>query len=169
MGRLEDSLPFRNLRDISRFISDEIHSEAPDLLLLSHLCGFFESTFVGKNKERTPENFYPVTQEDFSNLFAFKQAVHDTLKRVEASRHEIEGEEAKRNAVCKAGNFIWSFVGNREVFRDRPHVQTLFSLEKEKDIDCFGVNLLTVAVLYELGFEGFHLLLSEDHWCVNRS
>lgn len=61
---------------------------------------------------------------------------------------------------------IWNSL-TRSYYKDRAHLQSLYSYLTGSKLDCFGVAFAVVAGCQALGFNDVHLALSEDHaWVV---
>lgn len=55
----------------------------------------------------------------------------------------------------------------RTYYKDRAHLQTIYSYLTGSKLDSFGVAYAVVAACQLLGLEDVHLALSEDHaWVV---
>lgn len=66
----------------------------------------------------------------------------------------------------KVSDVIWNSL-TRSYYKDRAHLQSLYSYLTGNKLDCFGVAFAVVAGCQSLGFSDVHLALSEDHaWVV---
>lgn len=73
---------------------------------------------------------------------------------------------ASRELVKKVSDVIWGGL-TRAFYKDRAHLQSLFSFLTGNKLDCFGVAFAVVAAFQVLGYSDVHLALSEDHaWVV---
>ena len=69
---------------------------------------------------------------------------------------------ATREQVKKVSDIVWNTL-TRSYYKDRAHLQSIFSYLNGKKLDCFGVAFTVVAGCQVLGFSDVHLMLSEDH------
>lgn len=67
-----------------------------------------------------------------------------------------------RDLIKKVSDVVWSSL-TRSYYKDRPHLQSLYSYLTGNKLDCFGVAFAVVAACQTLGFTEVHLALSEDH------
>lgn len=73
---------------------------------------------------------------------------------------------ATREIIKHVSDVIWNSL-IRSTYKDRAHLQSLYSYLADNKLDCFGVALATVAGCQQLGYEDTHLAISEDHaWVV---
>ncbi|XP_038078684.1 menin-like [Patiria miniata] len=73
---------------------------------------------------------------------------------------------ATRGLIKKVSDIIWSSL-TRSYYKEKAHLQSLFSYLTGNKLDCFGVAVAVVAACQILGYEDVHLALSEDHaWVV---
>jgi len=77
-----------------------------------------------------------------------------------------EGQYATRSLVKRVSDIIWNTLSKAQ-YKDRAHLQSIYSYLTGSKLDCFGVALAVVAGCQVLGFSDVHLALSEDHaWVV---
>ena len=77
-----------------------------------------------------------------------------------------EGEFATRSLVKRVSDIVWNTLSKSQ-YKDRAHLQSLYSYLTGNKLDCFGVAFAVVAGCQVLGFNDVHLALSEDHaWVV---
>lgn len=73
---------------------------------------------------------------------------------------------ATREIIKKMSDIIWNSLA-RSSYKDRAHLQSLYSYITGNKLDCFGVAFAVVAGLQLLGYNDAHLAMSEDHvWVV---
>lgn len=73
---------------------------------------------------------------------------------------------ATREIIKHCSDVIWNSL-IRSTYKDRAHLQSLYSYLAENKLDCFGVALAVVAGCQLLGYADVHLAISEDHaWVV---
>ncbi|KAL1122304.1 hypothetical protein AAG570_003709 [Ranatra chinensis] len=77
-----------------------------------------------------------------------------------------ETKFATRELIKRVSDVVWNSL-TRSYYKDRAHLQSLFSYLTGNKLDCFGVAFAVVAGCQVLGFSDVHLALSEDHaWVV---
>lgn len=73
---------------------------------------------------------------------------------------------ASREIIKKVSDIIWNSL-IRSTYKDRAHLQSLYSYLAGNKLDCFGVAFAVVAGCQVLGYKDVHLAISEDHaWVV---
>lgn len=73
---------------------------------------------------------------------------------------------ATRDLIKKVSDIVWNSL-IRSTYKDRAHLQSLYSYLAGSKLDCFGVALAVVAGCQRLGYADVHLAISEDHaWVV---
>lgn len=73
---------------------------------------------------------------------------------------------ATRDIIKHCSDVIWNSL-IRSTYKDRAHLQSLYSYLAGNKLDCFGVALAVVAGCQLLGYADAHLAISEDHaWVV---
>merc|ERR1719158_1823833 len=77
-----------------------------------------------------------------------------------------EGQFATRSLVKRVSDIIWNTLSKAQ-YKDRAHLQSIYSYLTGNKLDCFGVAFAVVAACQMLMVPGVHLALSEDHaWVV---
>ena len=75
-------------------------------------------------------------------------------------------KKTSRELIKKISDVIWSHL-MRTYYKDRAHLQTIYSYLTGSKLDSFGVAYAVVAACQLLGLDDVHLALSEDHaWVV---
>lgn len=69
---------------------------------------------------------------------------------------------ATREIIKHVSDVIWNSL-IRTTYKDRAHLQSLYSYLADSKLDCFGVALAVVAGCQQLGYNDVHLAISEDH------
>lgn len=73
---------------------------------------------------------------------------------------------ATREIIKQVSDVIWNSL-IRSTYKDRAHLQSLYSYLADNKLDCFGVAFAVVAGLQQLGYDDAHLAISEDHaWYI---
>ncbi|ELK24373.1 Menin [Myotis davidii] len=168
--------------DVVRLFAAELGREEPDLVLLSLVLGFVEH-FLAVNRvipTNVPEltfqpspapdppgglTYFPVA--DLSIIAALYARFTAQIRgAVDLSLYPREGGVSSRELVKKVSDVIWNSL-SRSYFKDRAHIQSLFSFITGTKLDSSGVAFAVVGACQALGLRDVHLALSEDHaWVV---
>lgn len=167
-------------------------SDQPDLALMSIISGLVENTLtchlpaailsgksgiiVSVEENQSESNSKPPLsttnkEEGFPEVdLDIVEALYAKFRAVVRSSVELENHgrprKATREMVKKVSDVIWNTL-TRSYYKDRAHLQSLYSYLTGNKLDCFGVALAVVAGCQVLGFDDVHLALSEDHaWVV---
>nr|AAH36287.1 Men1 protein [Mus musculus] len=174
--------PLRSIDDVVRLFAAELGREEPDLVLLSLVLGFVEH-FLAVNRvipTNVPEltfqpspapdppgglTYFPVA--DLSIIAALYARFTAQIRgAVDLSLYPREGGVSSRELVKKVSDVIWNSL-SRSYFKDRAHIQSLFSFITGTKLDSSGVAFAVVGACQALGLRDVHLALSEDHaWVV---
>lgn len=174
--------PLRTIQDVIKLFRQQLNNrdDDPDLTLLSIVTGLIEHSLTTKVLESSgpaggPNG--PGSQphiEVISNFPVIKYDVIETLyKKFKAVLAPIEkllvktdSKFASREIIKKVSDIIWNSL-LRSSYKDRAHLQSLYSYLCGNKLDCFGVAFAVVAGCQMLGFRDVHLAISEDHvWVV---
>uniref|UniRef100_A0A8J8XTP3 Menin n=1 Tax=Callithrix jacchus TaxID=9483 RepID=A0A8J8XTP3_CALJA len=170
--------PLRSIDDVVRLFAAELGREEPDLVLLSLVLGFVEH-FLAVNRvipTNVPEltfqpspttdppgglTYFPVA--DLSIIAALYARFTAQIRgAVDLSLYPREGGVSSRELVKKVSDVIWNSL-SRSYFKDRAHIQSLFSFITGTKLDSSGVAFAVVGACQALGLRDVHLALSEDH------
>ncbi|XP_075693577.1 menin isoform X2 [Rhinoderma darwinii] len=89
-----------------------------------------------------------------------------TRGAVDLSCYPRENGASGRELIRRVSDVIWNGL-SRSYFKDRAHIQSLFSFVTGTKLDSPGVAFAVVAACQVLGLSDVHLALSEDHaWVV---
>ncbi|XP_058016735.1 menin [Ahaetulla prasina] len=171
--------PLRSVSDVVRLFELELHREQPDLVLLSLVLGFVEH-FLAVNRvlptnvpgisfepAQGPESltYFPVA--DLSIVGALHARFTAQIRgAVDLSLYPRPDGYSSRELVKKVSDVIWNSL-SRSYFKDRAHIQSLFSFITGTKLDSSGVAFAVVGACQALGLYDVHLALSEDHaWVV---
>lgn len=91
-----------------------------------------------------------------------------TSQNTKNSNNSLTGTPvyATREIIKYVSDVIWNSL-IRSTYKDRAHLQSLYSYLAASKLDCFGVALAVVAGCQQLGYKDVHLAISEDHaWVV---
>ncbi|XP_063002390.1 menin [Elgaria multicarinata webbii] len=171
--------PLRSVSDVVHLFELELQREQPDLVLLSLVLGFVEH-FLAVNRV-LPTNvpgisFEPAQGPDSLTYFPVADlsiigALHARFTAqirgaVDLSLYPRPDGYSSRELVKKVSDVIWNSL-SRSYFKDRAHIQSLFSFITGTKLDSSGVAFAVVGACQALGLLDVHLALSEDHaWVV---
>ncbi|XP_053134241.1 menin isoform X2 [Hemicordylus capensis] len=178
-GAQKALFPLRSVPDVVRLFELELRREQPDLVLLSLVLGFVEH-FLAVNRV-LPTNvpgisFEPAQGPDSLTYFPVADlsiigALHARFTAqirgaVDLSLYPRPDGYSSRELVKKVSDVIWNSL-SRSYFKDRAHIQSLFSFITGTKLDSSGVAFAVVGACQALGLLDVHLALSEDHaWVV---
>ncbi|XP_017784683.1 PREDICTED: menin [Nicrophorus vespilloides] len=153
----------------------------PDLALLSIIAGAFENSLTCRSVSgsssvaaATSQHSDPMEQAqsqppvlELHNIQTLYDKFHAIMKTaVEVSNNNGTKHYATRELVKKVSDVVWNSL-TRSYYKDRAHLQSLYSYLTGRKLDCFGVAFAVVAGCQALGYNDVHLALSEDHaWVV---
>ena len=170
--------PLKNSDEIIKLFKTQLENEdaEPDLTLLSIVVGLYENTLCSQNLDATLS--FPDIQHDqveilykkFQTIIAIAEPlpaqVNKSKTRSAPSISPKETKYATREIIKRVSDIIWNSL-LRSTYKDRAHLQSLYSYLSLNKLDCFGVAFSVVAGLQILGYRDCHLAISEDHvWVV---
>ncbi|XP_028837994.1 menin isoform X2 [Denticeps clupeoides] len=167
--------PLRGIDGVVQLFEAELQNPQPDLALLSLVLGFVEH-FLAVNrvvpinvsgvrfeplKPDCPNSWFPTVE------LGLISALHERFTAqirgaVDLSQYRQPSGGSSRDLVKKVSDVIWNSL-SRSYFKDRAHIQSLFSLITGTKLDSSGVAFAVVAACQVLGLQDVHLALSEDH------
>ncbi|XP_071962600.1 menin-like [Antedon mediterranea] len=166
--------PLQDIQSVVELFRLELTTDGhePNLAMLSLVAGIVENGLTsnrantvmeGMNESRTLEPIFPVVQMSYVEAFLAK--FESQIKgSVDLSEHK--SNFATREMVKKISDVVWSSLC-RGHYKDKAHLQSLYSYLTGNRLDCFGVAFAVVAACQVLGFDDVHLALSEDHaWVI---
>lgn len=175
--------PLRSLDDVLQLFRKQLQLPEPDLALLSIITGFLESTLISAAVDNGSCGF-PVVEWDFvEELYKKFQRILSVIVEVPkvstAGKHSKQATSnaaaaavsapppvATREIIKRVSDLIWNSL-IRSTYKDRAHLQSLYSYLAASKLDCFGVAFAVVAGCQLLGYQDVHLAISEDHaWVV---
>ncbi|XP_039283982.1 menin [Nilaparvata lugens] len=166
--------PLQDITSVVQLFRKElVGKQDPDLTLLSIIVGAVENSLTCNRiilpndaddsdvlgEPRIPSLEYDIVEALYSKFHAIIKGSIDLT---------IYGELkfATRELVKRVSDVIWNSL-TRSYYKDRAHLQSLYSYLTGNKLDCFGVAVAVVAGCQVLGFGDVHLALSEDHaWVV---
>ena len=165
--------PIQSISSVVQIFQNQLeNSFEPDLALLSILAGAVENALTCNRPMTDEEEEYEVTSEDaklppleLEAAQALYNKFQSTIKNaVDMSQYETKF--ATRELIKRVSDVIWNSL-SRSYYKDRAHLQSLYSYLTCSKLDCYGAAFAVVAGCQVLGFSDVHLALSEDHaWVV---
>uniref|UniRef100_A0A672QH39 Menin n=1 Tax=Sinocyclocheilus grahami TaxID=75366 RepID=A0A672QH39_SINGR len=171
--------PLRGIDGVVQLFESELSNPEPDLALLSLVLGFVEH-FLAVNRV-VPVNvpgvrFEPLKPDCLDSCFPtvelnlisalYGRFTAQILGAVDLSQYRKLAGGSSRELVKKVSDVIWNSL-SRSYFKDRAHIQSLFSLITGTKLDSSGVAFAVVSACQVLGLKDVHLALSEDHaWVI---
>lgn len=171
--------PLRSLDDVLQLFRKQLQLPEPNLTLLSIVSGFLESTLISRFNDHpataadAPLNTFPVIEFDFiDELYKKFQSILSVIVdqqppvKKQKQVHQQVPLIATREIIKRVSDLIWHSL-IRSTYKDRAHLQSLFSYLTSNKLDCFGVAFAVVAGCQLLGYPDVNLAISEDHaWVV---
>ncbi|XP_061665183.1 menin isoform X3 [Syngnathoides biaculeatus] len=171
--------PLRGIDGVVQLFDAELRKPEPDLALLSLVLGFVEH-FLAVNRV-VPVNvpgvrFEPLEPDCPNSCFPtvelgmisalYERFTAQIRGAVDLSQYRRAAAGSSRELVKKVSDVIWNSL-SRSYFKDRAHIQSLFSLITGTKLDSSGVAFAVVAACQVLALKDVHLALSEDHaWVI---
>ncbi|XP_045768808.1 menin [Maniola jurtina] len=165
--------PIDSIQKVCDLFEEQLRrNEEPDLALFSIIIGAVENNLTKvKNSEKDVNlssnkfikmTFPSVEWDEVKTLYdrfvsLMKSGVDTKL---------LSGELATRDLVKRVADVVWNSL-TRSYYKDRAHLQSIYSFLTGNKLDCFGVAFAVTAGCQVLGKQDVHLALSEDHaWVV---
>ncbi|SPP81465.1 menin [Drosophila guanche] len=183
-GIIDASLfPLKSTADVVNLFRRALTSGIePDLTLLSIVVGYIElSLTTGEAASQAAAAAAAMTQAAtggsdviMGNSVPFPVVTHELIaglyKKFQTILSVVEKpkphRQATREIIKKVSDVIWNSL-IRSSYKDRAHLQNLYSYLSGNKLDCFGVALAVVAGCQLLGYKDVRLAISEDHaWVV---
>ncbi|KAK7170917.1 hypothetical protein R3I94_000966 [Phoxinus phoxinus] len=171
--------PLRGIDGVVQLFVSELNNPEPDLALLSLVLGFVEH-FLAVNrvvpvnvpavrfeplKPDSPNSCFPTVELNLVSAL-YERFLAQIRGAVDMSQYRKPTGGSSRELVKKVSDVIWNSL-SRSYFKDRAHIQSLFSLITGTKLDSSGVAFAVVAACQVLGLKDVHLALSEDHaWVI---
>uniref|UniRef100_A0A182MMY8 Menin n=1 Tax=Anopheles culicifacies TaxID=139723 RepID=A0A182MMY8_9DIPT len=183
--------PLRAIPDVIKLFRQQLNNreEEPDLTLLSIVTGLIEHSLTtkvlesssasssshnnnnnnvegGKSGTADPAGNFPVIRYDtVEGLYKRFKSVLAPIEKL-LVKTTTDSKFASREIIKKVSDIIWNSL-LRSSYKDRAHLQSLYSYLCGNKLDCFGVAFAVVAGCQMLGYRDVHLAISEDHvWVV---
>lgn len=176
ISKIKDHFPLVSFESVISLFKSQLESKEkdPNISILSICLGFIENVLCKEQQQQT----FPVlefeTVETLYKKFKSIVAIAETsLQQLPAQKsrkaQKDESQEPKiatREKIKKISDVIWHSL-LRSSYKDRAHLQSVYSYLFANKLDSFGVALVTVAACQILNYKDVHLALSEDHvWIV---
>ncbi|XP_076006116.1 menin [Genypterus blacodes] len=171
--------PLRGIDGVVQLFDAELQKSEPDLALLSLVLGFVEH-FLAVNRvvpinvpgvrfeplePDCPNSCFPTVELGMISAL-YERFTAQIRGAVDLSQYRRTTVGSSRELVKKVSDVIWNSL-SRSYFKDRAHIQSLFSLITGTKLDSSGVAFAVVAACQVLGLKDVHLALSEDHaWVI---
>lgn len=165
--------PIDSIQKVCDLFQEQLRSQKePDLALFSIIVGAVENNLTNvKNSEKdvtlssnkfVKMKFPCVEWEEVKSLY--DRFV--SLMKAGVDPKLLNGEYATRDLVKRVADVVWNSL-TRSYYKDRAHLQSIYSFLTGNKLDCFGVAFAVTAGCQVLGKRDVHLALSEDHaWVV---
>lgn len=162
--------PIDSIQKVCVLFEEQLRSDKEaDLALFSIIVGAVENNLTNvKNTDKDVNlasnnlKFRSVDWEEVLNL-------HDrfvSLIRSGVDNKLLNGAYATRELIKRVADVVWNSL-TRSYYKDRAHLQSIYSFLTGNKLDCFGVAFAVTAGCQVLGKQDVHLALSEDHaWVV---
>ncbi|CAH1407056.1 unnamed protein product [Nezara viridula] len=157
--------PLESIPSVLKIFKNELEKPDPDLALLSIIAGAVENSMTCNKNIASNENDIYDEQKlpslQYNILNALYTKFHSIIKgSIDVTQYK--SKYATRELIRKVSDVIWNSL-TRSYYKDRAHLQSLYSYMTGNKLDCFGVAFAVVAGCQVLGFNDVHLALSEDH------
>ncbi|KAG7306231.1 hypothetical protein JYU34_008834 [Plutella xylostella] len=174
ISEFKQLFPIDSLQKVFDLFEHQFRSEnEPDLAFFSIIVGAVENNLTNiKNSDKDVNlasnkiakvKFPCIEWEEVSVLH--ERFVSLMRGGVEA-RLLGAGAPATRELVKRVADVVWNSL-TRSYYKDRAHLQSIYSFLTGNKLDCFGVAYAVTAGCQALGKRDVHLALSEDHaWVV---
>lgn len=162
--------PIDSIQKVCVLFEEQLRSDKEaDLALFSIIVGAVENNLTNlKNTDKDVNlagnnlKFRSVDWEEVRSL-------HDrfvSLMRSGVDNKLLNGTYATRDLIKRVADVVWNSL-TRSYYKDRAHLQSIYSFLTGNKLDCFGVAFAVTAGCQVLGKQDVHLALSEDHaWVV---
>lgn len=174
MANLKDKssqcFPIKNIYGIVQLFKHQLESkQEPDLTLLSLVIGAVENALTGRIQDKESGNLHDEPMPFPSIEYDFIEKMYNKFQGIikgSIDTKSAKGKYATRDLIKRVSDIIWNSL-TRGYYRDKAHIQSLYSYVTTNKLDSFGVAYAVVAACQLLGFKDVHLALSEDHaWVV---
>lgn len=176
ISKVKDLFPLVSFESVINLFKHQLNCKEkdPDLSLLSICLGFVENVICKEAPSSANNKSFPILDfETFDGLYKkFKSIVaiaETAFQQAPVAKSKKSNQEPKvptREKIKKISDVIWNSL-LRSSYKDRAHLQSVYSYLTGNKLDSFGVALVTTAACQILNYKDVHLCLSEDHvWLV---
>lgn len=164
--------PIDSIQKVCDLFEHQLRSEREaDLALFSIIVGAVENNLTNiKNSEKDVNLSNKFVKIKFPCIeWEEIRSLHErfaSLMRGGVDAKLLNGTFATRDLVKRVADVVWNSL-TRSYYKDRAHLQSIYSFLTGNKLDCFGVAFAVTAGCQVLGKQDVHLALSEDHaWVV---
>lgn len=165
--------PLDSIQKVCNLFEEQLRSsKEADLALLSIILGAVENNLTNVKNSDKEVNLhtnkfvkinFPSVEWDEVRLLHERFV---SLMRTGVDVKLLNGTYATRDLVKRVADVVWNSL-TRSYYKDRAHLQSIYSFLTGNKLDCFGVAFAVTAGCQVLGKQDVHLALSEDHaWVV---
>lgn len=174
ISKIKDLFPLVSFESVISLFKSQLEGKDrdPDLSLLSICLGFVENVLCKENHSTTfPRLDFDTVDTLYKKFKSIVAIAETTFQQPPAQKSKkrdenLEPKIATREKIKKISDVIWNSL-LRSSYKDRAHLQSVYSYLTGNKLDSFGVALVTVAACQVLNYKDVHLALSEDHvWIV---
>uniref|UniRef100_A0A1S4GXD4 Menin n=1 Tax=Anopheles gambiae TaxID=7165 RepID=A0A1S4GXD4_ANOGA len=131
----------------------------------NHVDGGKGGTAAAVGGDTAGGNFPVIRYDTVEALYKRFKSVLAPIEKL-LVKTTTDSKFASREIIKKVSDIIWNSL-LRSSYKDRAHLQSLYSYLCGNKLDCFGVAFAVVAGCQMLGYRDVHLAISEDHvWVV---
>jgi menin len=177
LNKIKDLFPLNSFESVIKLFKHQVEvRDEPDLSVISICLGFLENSLCKENNSKvfpvldfeTLESLY----KRFKSIVAIAETAFQTTPVSKSKRRE-ENQEPKvatREKIKRINDVIWNSL-LRSSYKDKAHLQSVYSYLHGNKLDSFGGALVTIAASQILKYNDVHLCISEDHaWlCFGKS
>lgn len=164
--------PIDSIQAVCDLFADQLDSgKEPDLALFSIIFGAVESNLTNmKNCDKESHLNNRFIKMKFPAVeWDEVRSLHErfvSLMRGAVDAKLLSGTYATRELIKRIADIVWNSL-TRSYYKDRAHLQSIYSFLTENKLDCFGVAFAVLAGCQIVGKNDVHLAISEDHaWVV---
>ena len=179
ISKFKDLFPLVSFESVIKLFKHQVESQEkdPDLSMLSICLGYIEnvlckdSTTTSSSSKTTS---FPVLDfetvetlyKKFKSIVSIAETQFQPTQKSKKKEEIHEPKVATREKIKKISDTIWNSL-LRSSYKDRAHLQSVYSYLTGNKLDSFGVALVSCAACQILNYKDVHLALSEDHvWIV---
>ncbi|XP_018006514.1 menin [Hyalella azteca] len=176
--------PLKNIDSVVKLFKIHIEkNHEPNLAILSIILGYIENTLTCSRVAESSDSVPHVTacdkevhwQENNSTKipaveYTFVEALYQRFLSIIKAHVDVASfgnpKYASRELVKRVSDVVWCTLSS-SYYKDRAHLQSIYSYMTGAKLDSSGTTLAVVAACQALGYNDVHLALSEDHtWVV---